>query len=121
MLVIGADHHRAGPARPMWSGPVTSIRVCVFDRISSGPIPVGRFRGGHTITGAAVAALLEALDAAPPAAACTASHTAFAVLTADNAGGWAMVELDGGHRLLRPDGTLGQLDETTIDRIVIPD
>jgi len=53
----------------MWPGPVTSIHVCVSDRISPGPIPVGQFRGRR-----------------------------------------AMIELDGGHRLLRTNNTLGQLE-----------
>jgi hypothetical protein len=67
-----------------------------------------------------VTSVLAALDSAPPAAACTMRHTAFAALTADDDGGWAMVELDGCHRLLRTNNTLGQLDGTTIDLLTTP-
>ena len=111
MLVIGADSAAPGPARPLWSTPVSAVRVCVYDTSRGGEPEVGQFVSGRTVAGDAAKALLTVLDQAGPATPCTASHTRFAVLTVDGAADWPTVELDGCHRLLRPDNTLGQLDD----------
>jgi hypothetical protein len=113
MLTISADSAEPGPAAPLWSRPVSTFRVCVYDRISGGQLPVGQFSSARELTGEPARALLTALNAAGPAAACSAPHTRFAVLTAEGVADWATVELDGCHRLLRPDNTFGQLDAAT--------
>lgn len=109
MIALDADHARPAPARPLWSEPVESILVCVYDRISGSTLPVGRLDTGQEVTGAPAAALRDALDAAGPAADCSTPHTRFAVLTPEGLADWAMAELDGCQRVRRPDGTLGQL------------
>lgn len=114
MLVIDADSATPGPAAPLWSTPVSTLRVCVYDTTGDGEPPVGQFASGHEVAGDAAKALLAALDEAGPADACSTPHTRFAVLTADGAAGWAMAELDGCRRLLRPDNTLGRLDGSAV-------
>jgi predicted small lipoprotein YifL len=95
--------------------PVTTLTVCGYDKLTGDQLPVGHLSGSHAIDGEAARNLLAALDKAGPAADCGAQHTRFAVLTGpNNTGGHAMVELDGCHRLLRADGSLGQLDDATV-------
>jgi hypothetical protein len=103
---------RPGPARHLWSYPVSSVRVCVYDRISGGDLPVGRLAGGRSLAAEDARLLLDALDGVGPAGACTAPHTRIAVV--HGGAQWAVAELDGCRRLLRPDHTLGQLDERVV-------
>lgn len=94
--------------------PVTRLNVCLYRTPGDGGgLPVGRFASGRTITGPSLRRLLRALHTAPPAAGCDRRHTCFAVLH-PAAGEVAYVEADGCHRLLRPDGNLGQLDAVTV-------
>ena len=100
------------PALPGAAPP--SLRVCVYDRITSATVPVGQFAAGRTLTGPVLTGTLTELDRAGETLPCTLRHTRFAVLLpTSTAGSWAMVELDGCARLLRPDGTTGQLDQRT--------
>ena len=117
LTIVGTDA-RPAPAKPASFTPTGSIRVCVYDRISGGDLPVGQFSRAHTISGDAAAALVAALNNAGPAAACSAPHTRFAVLSSNGTASWATVELDGCRRLLRPDYTLGQLDEPTVAPLI---
>lgn len=113
MITIAKDA-RPAPATAIWSDPVTDIKVCVYDRISEGQLPVGQLRSVRAVSGDGVAGLRAALDKAGPAMACSAPHTRFAVLRVDGAAGWAQVELDGCYRVLRTDNTLGQLDAAAV-------
>ena len=102
------------PARHLWSRH-DAVNVCSYHRISGDNSSTGWFSTGRTITGDEAKVLLDALDNAGPAVACTSSHTRFAILsTGDATGDTAMIELDGCLRLLRQDYTLGQLDRSTV-------
>jgi hypothetical protein len=114
MVTIEADRAKPGPARPLWPGTRSSVRVCGYDQMSGKDVPGGQLRSGRTISGPAAADLLVALDKAGPAAPCALPHSRFAVLTTDGTNIWAMAELDGCHRLLRPDNSLGQLDDRLV-------
>lgn len=106
----GTGHPGSGPA---WPTTPASITVCEYQRTSSGPLATGKFSSARTVTGAAVTTLADALAQAGPAAPCTASNTRFAVLMAQQSS-WLIVELDGCQRLQRSDGTLSQLQPSTI-------
>lgn len=98
-----------GPASP--SGLAGTIRVCVYSGIEGEGTPIGHLETGYTVPDAPQGAL----DTAGPAAPCDKPHTRFAVLTPEGTNGpWAEIELDGCLRLLRPNNTLGQLDQGTI-------
>ena len=90
------------------------MRVCVYDPMPGKDVPGGRLRTARTIDGGAAADLVAALDKAGPAAACSVPHSRFALVAPGGPKSWAMAELDGCHRLLRPDGTLGQLDDRVV-------
>jgi hypothetical protein len=104
LLAIDGISYKPGPATKVLRGP-GQVRVCVYQ--SDGE--VGELVAGHTVP----AEQLTTLDSAGPAAPCETKHTRFATLTGDS-GGDAMVELDGCHRLIRPDQTLGQLDAAAV-------
>jgi hypothetical protein len=105
LLAIDEISYKPGPATKVMRA-TGQVRVCVFQ--SEGDI--GKLVSGHTVP----AGQLTSLDSAGPAAPCEAEHTRFATLTGDSGGGDAMVELDGCHRMIRPDQTLGQLDAATV-------
>ncbi len=117
LIALDLGHARPAPARPSWSGPVTSLRVCVYDRISGGDLPVGRLREGYLLRGTPASTLRAAFDAAGPADDCATAHTRFAVVQPPARSDWAVVELDGCRRLLRPDDTLGALDRDAVELI----
>jgi hypothetical protein len=106
-LSIDGLGFRSAPARPVWAT-ATTISACVYGGITIDGVPTGHFQSSRTLTGSAAKALMTALNQAPAAAACATKNTRFAVLTADKTQP-ATAELDGCHRLLRPDNTLGQL------------
>lgn len=98
----------AKAGRTGWPAAAT-IQVCAY-RVATpaGPIPVGDLTAARTLTGSAARTLVTALNHAPAATTCTVWNSRFAVLRSDS-GQPAVVELDGCHRLLRPDDSLGQL------------
>lgn len=104
LLALDGISYQPGPAAKALKGS-GQVRVCVFQ--SEGEI--GKLVSGHNVP----AEQLTSLDSAGPAAPCAAKHTRFATLTGDS-GGDAMVELDGCHRMIRSDQTLGQLDAATV-------
>lgn len=108
--VKGMGRPGSGPA---WPTTPTSITVCEYQSASTGDMAVGEFSSTHTVTGGAVTALADAIAQAGPAAPCTTSNTRFAVLMARQSS-WMIVELDGCRRLQRSDGTLSQLQPSTI-------
>lgn len=109
----------ADPAHPLWPEPTpATVQVCVYGQISAGELPAGTLTRGHTLDGDAASGLLAALRTAGPAAQCSTPHTGFAVLTVPGFSQPALVELDGCHRLVRPDNSLGQLDAATVAPIV---
>ncbi|SRR6266545_2366088 len=112
ITIQGKDARRSTGST--FTTPVTTLTVCVYDRITGEQLPVGNLNSSHPIEAEAAKTVLAALDKAGPAADCAMPHTRFAVLTGPkNTGGHAMVELDGCHRLLRADNSLGQLDDAT--------
>ncbi|MET0236170.1 MAG: hypothetical protein ABW224_16110 [Kibdelosporangium sp.] len=106
-IAIEAAGLKPGPAAELWAAPPATVRVCVYDRITD---QVGTFVAGKKIPGVQ----LTALDTAGPAVPCSAQHTRFATLIDENTQAWAVAELDGCLRLLRPDRSLGQLDRATV-------
>jgi hypothetical protein len=114
LFTIEVKDAKPAAARPVFSGAVGSLRVCRYDRITGDQLPVGNLAGTSQVDGDAAKNLLAALDKAGPAANCSAPHARFAVLMPPDHGGYAMVELDGCHRLIRADNTVGQLDEPTV-------
>lgn len=98
---------------PAWPTPPASVTVCEYQSTSTGSMAVGKFASAHTMTGAAVTTLADAVAQAGPAAPCTTSNTRFAVLMAQPSS-WLIVELDGCQRLQRSNGTLSQLQPSTI-------
>ncbi|TWP46879.1 hypothetical protein FKR81_34290 [Lentzea tibetensis] len=113
LIAIEASSAEPGPATPIWRTAVGAIGVCVYETQQE----VGKFVAGHTIRDDAAKSLLAALDNAVPAAVCTAQHTKFALLSVPGEATSVVVELDGCRRLLRPDQTVGQLDESVIAMI----
>jgi hypothetical protein len=101
LLAIDGISYKPGPASKVLSG---QVRICVYQ--SEGE--AGKLVSGHNVP----AGQLASLDSAGPAAPCQVKHTRFATLTGDS--GEAMAELDGCHRLIRPNQTLGQLDAATV-------
>lgn len=102
-----------GPAEAVWPTAVSRLRVCVYDVRGE----TGTLVSGHTVAARDATRIAEALDRAGPARDCPAKHTRFAVLLNPSRAEWAVAELDGCRRLLRPDNTLGQLDDATIAMI----
>ena len=104
-------------ARPMWHKTPDSLRICVWhDRPNNQPELIAT----HTVTGSALTALLARLDQLPAARACAAPHHSFAVIEYHRTGWYdsaAYGELDGCRVIARPDHTLGQLDEATIQAL----
>jgi hypothetical protein len=99
------------PARDLWPPDVATVGVCVYavaDSVS------GRLETGLVLRGPLATALGEALNEAGEAAPCTSPHTRFAVLTPSPQAAETFLELDGCRRVLRPDNTLGQVDQQTI-------
>lgn len=112
-IEIEKDTAKPGPAKALWPTPPSSLRICVYQPKSADI--VGDFVAGSTATGDAAAGLAKAFEQAGPAAPCAQRATQFAILTPDGKTALqAAVELDGCRRLLRPDHTFGQLDETTV-------
>jgi hypothetical protein len=115
--IAGKDARRA--TGPVLGAPVTALLVCVYDQVTRDSEPLGKLSATRSIEGDAAAGVLAALDKAGPGSDCSTPHTRFAVLTgSQHTGGFAMVELDGCHRLLRNDNTLGQLDGATVAMLV---
>lgn len=113
MVTIEADRAQPAPATPLWSTPDDTLRVCLYDLTGTQTSPAGTLRAGRVVDGTVAAALVAALDRTGAATACSAPHTRFAVVSGPS-GAEAVAELDGCRRLLRPDTTLGQLDEATV-------
>jgi hypothetical protein len=109
-LAMGVVGNRPGPAAKLWPEPSAQIRACVYQAAGD----VGNLVSVHTVP----ADRLAALDnAGPGTTSCQLSHTKFAVLRSAGSGAWAVVELDGCYRLVRPDRSLGQLDASTAEAI----
>ena len=105
---------RPAAARPMWPVTPKSLLVCVWQPPGSG---LPRLLAARTVAGTELAGLLDRLDRLPAGkVACTVPHHRFALIEHLRHGGFdsaAYAELDGCRRILRPDHTLGQLDEAT--------
>jgi hypothetical protein len=117
-LVINAGGAGPGPATPVWPTPANTLRVCVYETGRDAGESSGQFASGRTVTGDEARTLSVALDKAGPATACSIPHTRFAVVTREDAGQWAVAELDGCRHLLRPNNTLGQLDAFAIGALI---
>jgi len=91
-----------------------SLLVCLWQPPGSG---LPRLLAARTVAGTELAGLLDRLDRLPAGkVACTVPHHRFALIEHLRHGGFdsaAYAELDGCRRILRPDHTLGQLDEAT--------
>ncbi|TCO47358.1 hypothetical protein [Actinocrispum wychmicini] len=109
---VALSEGRPGSPTPTWPKAVTTIRVCVYDHVTVDSVPVGKLASARTVSGDAAKTLTDALDKAGPAAACTTQASRFAYLMAGGDG--PTVELDGCHRMLRQNNTLGQLDDATL-------
>lgn len=114
MITISADRATPAPARRLWPGSPGPLRVCTYDPMPGKDVPGGQLRTARTLDAGATADLVAALDKAGPAAACSTPHSRFAVFAPAGSNNWAMAELDGCHRLLRPDYSLGQLDDRVV-------
>jgi hypothetical protein len=109
---------RPAAARPTWRKVPEAVRVCLWQPHGS---ELPRLVAAGTVAGTDLAALLARLDRLPAArAACTVSHHRFATLEYVRHGWYdsaAYAELDGCRRIVRPDGTLGELDPATAELI----
>jgi hypothetical protein len=109
---------RPAAARPMWPVTPKSLLVCLWQPPGSG---LPRLLAARTVVGAELTSLLARLDRVPaPAKACTVPHHQFALIEYVRHGQFdsaAYAELDGCRRVMRPDRTLGQLDQATADLI----
>jgi len=114
MITISADRAKPAAARPLWPGSPGPLRVCTYDPMPGKDVPGGQLRTARTLDAGATADLVAALDKAGPAAACPTPHSRFAVISPVGSNNWAMAELDGCQRLLRPDYTLGRLDDRVV-------
>jgi hypothetical protein len=105
---------RPAAARPAWPKVPESVLVCLWQPQGAGQ---PRLLAARTVTGTELAGLLARLDRLPAGkVACSMPHHRFAVIEYLRHGGFdsaAYAELDGCRRILRPDHTLGQLDEAT--------
>lgn len=102
-------------AGPVFSSVPAMLTICRYLRGGTGTNAIGSFRGIRQLSGARLTTLLSRLAQVPVAGTCGRTETAFAVLHPSSpAGEPAYVELDGCHRVLRPDNTLGQLDPTAV-------
>jgi hypothetical protein len=109
-LIAVETQAQPGPAKQVFSVVTKDVTICVYQ--SDGA--AGKLISGRTIGDGA---LVESLDKAGPAAACAAAHTRFATVSPADGSNGVMVELDGCHRMLRADHTLGQLDAATVAKI----
>jgi hypothetical protein len=109
---------RPAADRPAWRKVPESVLVCLWQPQGSDQ---PRLLAGSTVAGAELAGLLARLDRLPAGkVACTVPHHRFALIEYLRHGGFdsaAYAELDGCRRILRPDHTLGQLDEATAELI----
>jgi hypothetical protein len=103
LLAIDGLSYKPGPATKVLPG-TGQVRVCVFQAEGE----AGKLVSAHNIP----ADQLTSLDSAGPAVPCEVKHTRFATLTGEKGDAW--IELDGCHRMIRPDQTLGQLDAATV-------
>jgi hypothetical protein len=113
-MVIG----RPAADRPTWRKDPQAVRVCLWQPHGS---DLPRLVAAGTVAGADLDGLLDRLDRLPAAkAACTVPHQRFATLEYVRHGWYdsaAYAELDGCRRIVRPDGTLGELDPATAEVI----
>ena len=106
-------HSKPASARRMWGKTPDAVRICLWQLRSTG---YPQLVSADIVTGADLAALLATLDDLPAARPCTAKHGRFAVVEYirkqwfDSA---AYAETDGCQVIVRPDHTLGQLDDAT--------
>jgi hypothetical protein len=114
MIAITEDTARPAPATAAWTTAVEALRLCVYRAEAD---LVGRLATTSVIGPAPARHVVELLGKAGPAAPCASPHTRFATLAPAGTTSSVMVELDGCHRLLRQDGTLGQLDAATVTAI----
>ncbi len=109
---------RPAAARPMWPKAPGAVLVCLWQPPGSG---LPRLLAARTVVGAELTSLLARLDRVPaPAKPCTVPHHRFALIEYVRNGQFdsaAYAELDGCRRVMRPDRTLGQLDQATADLI----
>jgi len=105
---------RPAAARPAWPKVPESVLICLWQPQGSG---LPRLLAARTVAGTELAGLLARLERLPAGkVACAVPHHRFAVLEYVRHGWYdsaAYAELDGCRRILRPDHTLGQLDEAT--------
>ena len=109
---------RPAAARPAWRKVPESVLVCLWQPQGSDQ---PRLLAARTVVGAELAGLLARLDRLPAGkVACTMPHHRFALIEYVRDGGFdsaAYAELDGCRRILRPDHTLGELDQATAELI----
>jgi hypothetical protein len=105
-------------ARPTWKKVPEAVLVCLWQPRGSGQ---PRLVTAGTVAGTGLVNLLTRLDHLPAAgSACTVPHHRFAVLQYVRHGWYdsaAYAELDGCRRILRADGTLGELGPATAELI----
>jgi hypothetical protein len=105
-------HTRPAASRRMWPKTPGAIRICIWRAATHG---LPRLESAGTIAGPRMAALLARLDRLP-AGDCSPQHHRFAVLEYLRQGWFdspIYAELDGCRLVLRPDHTLGHLDQAT--------
>jgi len=109
---------RPAAARPAWPKVPEALLVCLWQPQGSGQ---PKLLAARTVAGGELTNLLVRLDRIPAGrVACTVPHHRFALIEYVRHGSFdsaAYAELDGCRRIMRPDRTLGQLDQATADLI----
>jgi len=116
MMGVLADIDHGRMLRPSGGGPVfspqpPSLRVCEY-RVRAEPLNPYLLGGGQ-VSGTTETALLQGITAGRATTTCTRPRTTFAVLLGPQAPG-AYVEIDGCHRVLRPDNRIGQANAAAL-------
>ena len=110
---------RPAADRPTWRKVPEAVRICLWQPPRGTELP--RLLKAGTVAGADLEDLLTRLDRLPAAGAkCAVPHHRFATLEYVRHGWYdsaAYAELDGCRRIVRPDGTLGELDPATAELI----
>lgn len=116
MIGVLADIDHGRTLHPSGGGPVfspqpASLQVCVYrDRAE----PLNPYLlGGDRVSGTTETALLQGIATGRATTTCTLPRTTFAVLLGPRAP-YAYVEIDGCHRVLRPDNRIGQANATAL-------
>jgi hypothetical protein len=113
LIAITEDTARPAPATAAWATTVEALRLCRYQTDGQ----VGHLGTSLVIGPTPTKQVVELLGKAGPAADCATPHTQFATLSPVGTTNSVAVELDGCYRLLRQDGTLGQLDAAAITAI----